>query len=56
MKKLSIYMDGKIVPSENIISVTVGENLHIMLELVYPEKKLKVCTDSGVRKIEIKYG
>jgi hypothetical protein len=54
MKKLNLYVDGTLVPQENIGSIRVTDNLLIIVELIYPDKRERIHTDSSVRNIEIK--
>lgn len=59
MSKDCVYIDGKLIPKENIESVKVQGDV-IYVELIYPDKKERLYTDSTIRRIKLsneeKYG
>ena len=54
MNKLSVYIDGEEIPKENINSIQVTNNLVIVVELIYTDRRERIYTDSTIRKIELR--
>jgi hypothetical protein len=55
MKKLSLYIEGELVPRKNIESISITNDLVILVVLIYKGRREKIYTDSVIRKIELKY-
>lgn len=51
-----MYIDGVLIPKENIKTIEVTPKGVILVELVYDDKKEHIKTDSKIRKIELRDG
>jgi len=54
MEGLSLYIDGIKIPKENINSIEITNNLVVLVELIYTDRREKIYTDSRIRKIELR--
>jgi hypothetical protein len=54
MKELTLYIDGKEISRKNINNIQVTNSLVIIVELIYPDKRERIYTDSTQRKIELR--